>query len=138
MRHRGQNKWSQALKQYASRNPELQKMVAEHLKFGRELKSKLGRNLEEGFSSTDEEEEMEGEKEEKKLSRDEIMKLAAEEAKREIEKEVAALKAQKQKALKEKQSRTKYAVTEEPDNQNIDLHKYLHVNISSTSFMKCI
>uniref|UniRef100_A0AC34FND0 Uncharacterized protein n=1 Tax=Panagrolaimus sp. ES5 TaxID=591445 RepID=A0AC34FND0_9BILA len=87
LRHRGQNKWSRALKQYASRNPELQKMVAEHMKFGRELKSKLGKNLEDGFSSSDEED---AEIEQKaKLTMEEIMKMAAEEAKREAEDEAS-------------------------------------------------
>jgi U3 small nucleolar RNA-associated protein 14 len=57
------------------------------MKYGRELKKKLGKNLEEGFSSTDEEDpEIE---QKAKLTMEEIMKMAAEEAKREAEDEAS-------------------------------------------------
>lgn len=42
LKHRGTNKWSKQLRQFATRNPELRKLMQEHLKFGRELKGKHG------------------------------------------------------------------------------------------------
>lgn len=42
LKHRGTGKWSVQLKQYASKNPGMQKLIGEHLNLGRELKARHG------------------------------------------------------------------------------------------------
>uniref|UniRef100_A0AC34QN01 U3 small nucleolar RNA-associated protein 14 n=1 Tax=Panagrolaimus sp. JU765 TaxID=591449 RepID=A0AC34QN01_9BILA len=72
LRHRGQNKWSKELRQYASKNPEIEKTLADHLHYHRELKQKYGKGA---FSSSEDEED-----EPRKLGLEDVMKLAADEA----------------------------------------------------------
>lgn len=72
LRHRGQNKWSKELRQYASKNPEIKKTLSDHLKFHRELKQKHGDGA---FSSSEDEEEQPA-----RLGVEDIMKLAADQA----------------------------------------------------------
>lgn len=60
LKHRGTGKWSVQLRQYASKNSGMQKLISEHLNLGRELKSKLG--LEAAIASNDEESEEETDK----------------------------------------------------------------------------
>lgn len=78
LKHRSTNKWSVQLKQYASKNLEMQKLITEHLSIGRELKKRHEIDVEKG--SDDEEEEKE------KMSKSELLKLAASQAQREIKK----------------------------------------------------
>lgn len=59
LKHRGTGKWSVQLRQYASKNPGMQRLITEHLKLGRELKSKHG--LENVLKSYEEEEEEDSE-----------------------------------------------------------------------------
>uniref|UniRef100_A0A7E4VVJ3 U3 small nucleolar RNA-associated protein 14 homolog A n=1 Tax=Panagrellus redivivus TaxID=6233 RepID=A0A7E4VVJ3_PANRE len=80
LRHRGQNKWSKEIRTYASRNVELQKEMADHHRFGRELKQKLGNDLDESSSDSDGSDEDETLAGKKKLTLEEVMKLAADEA----------------------------------------------------------
>jgi len=75
LRHRGQNKFSKELRQFASRNPEIKAVLADHLKFHRELKEKHG---DAAFSSSGDEED-----DTPKLTLEEIMKMAANQAAKE-------------------------------------------------------
>ena len=75
LRHRGQNKFSKELRKFASRNPEIKAVLADHLKFHRELKEKHGDTA---FSSSDEEDDT------PKLTLEEIMKMAADQAAKEV------------------------------------------------------
>ncbi|KAE9556278.1 hypothetical protein FO519_000461 [Halicephalobus sp. NKZ332] len=76
LRHRGQNKFSKELRQFASRNPEIKAVLADHLKFHRELKEKHGDGA---FSSSDDDEDNTP-----KLTLEEILKMAANQAAKEV------------------------------------------------------
>ncbi|KAH7698058.1 Utp14 protein, partial [Aphelenchoides avenae] len=98
LKHRGTNKWSKQIRQFATRNPELRKLMQEHLKFGRELKGKHGvKGSDE--SSSDDTESAESDAEDKPLTVGEIVELAAEQAYRES-KEVAIPSASQDPELK--------------------------------------
>lgn len=53
LKHRGVNKWSKTMKQFAAKNPEMKKLLDEHHRVGREMKSH--HNLE-GISDDDDDE----------------------------------------------------------------------------------
>ncbi|KAI1729747.1 utp14 protein [Ditylenchus destructor] len=87
LKHRG-NKWSQKVKQYASRNPELRKLMEDHIRLGRELKGRHDLHDEEDEKVSEEEEDEDvGDTAvaPKKLTVGEIVKLAVEQADRESE-----------------------------------------------------
>jgi U3 small nucleolar RNA-associated protein 14 len=83
LKHRGTNKWSKQIRQFASRNPELRKLVEEHLKFGRELKKKHGVKDGEETETESETSDEESENNENPLTVGELVELAAEKAYRE-------------------------------------------------------
>lgn len=57
LKHRGTGKWSVQLRQYAAKNPGMQKLVTEHLNLGRELKARHGLEKVLDRDSSDEKEE---------------------------------------------------------------------------------
>lgn len=75
LKHRGSNKWNKEIRQFASRNPELRKIMDEHLRYGRELKKKYAHRLD---SDSDESSPDEDGAPEHALSNEDILKVRKE------------------------------------------------------------
>ncbi|CAD5206533.1 unnamed protein product [Bursaphelenchus okinawaensis] len=84
LKHRSTNKWSVQLRQYATRNPEMQNLITEHLNMGRELKKRHDLEVEE-----DEEEE---EPKESTMSKAELLQLAVDQVHKDEKKTVVKKK----------------------------------------------
>ncbi|KAI6208510.1 hypothetical protein M3Y96_00123000 [Aphelenchoides besseyi] len=104
LKHRGTSKWSVQLKQYASKNPGMQKLISEHMKLGRALK---GRHGLEKVVESDDENSQEDETSEQPLTKSEILELAAEQARREVKDEAELDEIEIEKASKNSELKNK-------------------------------
>ncbi|KAI6221319.1 hypothetical protein M3Y99_01560900 [Aphelenchoides fujianensis] len=114
LKHRGTGKWSVQLKNYAAKNPGMQKLIAEHLKLGRELKARHG--LEDALDGSDESDGEEAAAQ--PLTKAEMLELAAEQARRELKDEAERDEIKIQKAsdsagLKQKLNSIRKAVKQQ-------------------------
>lgn len=60
LKHRGISKFNKTMKQFAAKNPEMRKLMDEHIRYGRELKSR--HNLEDMSDSDEGEDKMDDDK----------------------------------------------------------------------------
>jgi len=124
LKHRGTGKWSVQLRQYASKNPGMQRLITEHLKLGRELKGKHG--LDRSIRDSDDSEEETN----KPLTRAEILELAADQAQRELDAEEKLRDSKIKKASEDPKLKDKLqAIRRKPVEKEISTIKLADVDL---------